>query len=65
MGVLVEVELFKISQPLSSRDRIRTQSTSPGTLITITNPLTENIMARWYGQAVTAAHLRQSSDAIL
>lgn len=65
MGVLVEVELFKISQPLSSRDRIRTQSTSPGTLITITNPLTENIMARWYGQAVTAAHLCQSSDAIL
>lgn len=40
------MELFKISRLVSSRDEIRTQSTSSAVLITIVSLLTDNIMVR-------------------
>lgn len=64
MAIFGEVELFKISQSVSSRDEIRAQSTSSAVFIPIINLLTDNIMARWHGQAVRAACLLQSIDAM-
>jgi hypothetical protein len=45
MDLLERVELFKVAQLVSERDRIRTQSTSQVTLVTIIKSLPEDIMA--------------------